>query len=240
MDNLFRSLKKGAAELQKAKRRHDRAAQSSSSPQNPSTPVVQHEELDVNLSIDAPPRSVEQFLELRDAHGSTPQGGAAIFLLALHTFAEDPTLGLPCLTIAVDATLLAEDKTGEGYKGKTLSPREYQRVTSLVSTSRETARGYWKGATPENSYTPDTPLSVAVYRQSMDAQKANQYTRATRGIEQQEQRLFIRSAGYKNQKNSGRPIGMAQNSAGIWKAKSVAGIVTSLMKETVTDDGDDL
>lgn len=67
MDKLFRKLKKGAAELQKAQRKIERATgPARSAPSRQSGPAMDHERLDVNLGISQLPADVEAFLKLRD------------------------------------------------------------------------------------------------------------------------------------------------------------------------------
>lgn len=158
----------------------------------------------------------------------------------MHLYGEARELGLQCLTIAVDAALLEEDSDGSGYKGKVLGRKERDRFEKVLAESPETERGYWKGAGSDNGYSPEMPLQVEIYRQLGDAESANQYTRATRGTAQPEQRLFVLSGGYRNEKNSGRPILLARNTSGVWKAKKYGGVVWPVMKELVVDDGDDL
>lgn len=251
MDSFFRKIKKGAAELQKAQRRIERASgparstplrRSGRDEKAASTggPAMDHERLDVNLGISQLPPDVEGFLKLRDQFSDTPAGAAAIFLLAMHMYGDESELGLRCLTIAVDTTLLEANSAGIGYKEKVLLQKERDRFAKVLKESPETARGYWKGAGPDNGYTPETPLQATLYRQLSDGETASQYTRATRGTAQPEQRLFVMSEGYQNVKESGRPILLARNTSGVWKAKGYAGVVWPVMKETVADDGDDL
>ncbi len=246
MDKSFQKLKKGAAELQKAQRTIERASGPSRQPGPAKTaapaggPAMDHERLDVNLGISQLPADVDEFLKLRDQFSGTPAGATAVFLVAVHLYGEERELGLRCLAIAVDATLLEADSAGIGYKNKVLKQKERDRFEKVLKESPETARGYWKGAGPDTGYSPEMPLQAAIYRQLSDAESANQYTRATRGTVQPEQRLFVMSGGYQNSKESGRPILLVQNPSGIWKAKRYAGVVWPVMKELVVDDGDDL
>lgn len=251
MDKFLRKLKKGATELKKAQREIERAtgpARSTSSrrpgsadsAEQSGSPAMDHERLDVNLGISQLPASVDEFLKLRDQFSGTPAGATAIFLLAMHIYGENRELGLQCLTIAADAQLLETDSAGVGYKDKVLVRKERDRFQKVLTESPQTARGYWKGSGPENAYSPETPFQAMIYRQLSDPETTNQYTRATKGTAQPEQRLFVLSEGYQNAKKSGRPIILACNTSGVWKAKKFGGVVWPVMKETVLDDGDDL
>ena len=55
-----------------------------------------------NVKIADQPGNVEDFVTLRNAVATTPEGGAAMFLLALKIYVYNPKLGEKCLVISVD------------------------------------------------------------------------------------------------------------------------------------------
>jgi len=110
-------------------------------------PSVQVEEL---------PRSVEEFVTLRDEIAGTPQGGAALMIAALLVYAEDSDLGQQCLAAAIDPQRLEEGL--KGYDGWQLRSRELSLIQSQIRHQPFIPRSYVRGATPENGYQlPDPP-----------------------------------------------------------------------------------
>jgi hypothetical protein len=60
------------------------------------------------------PKSVDDFLSMRDELGQTPNGGASCFLLALLVYANNNELGIKLLTMTMDRDILIQ---GNGYNG---------------------------------------------------------------------------------------------------------------------------
>jgi hypothetical protein len=65
--------------------------------------------------IDKMPQNIEEFVQLRDRIATTPQGGVAIFVIAMHLYTQDPKLGEACLTIAMDASRLKVGSSNRNY-----------------------------------------------------------------------------------------------------------------------------
>ena len=98
--------------------------------------------------IDRLPETIEEFVALRDQIGHTPQGGAAMMIVALLLYAEDNALGKQCLTVAVDRDRLMEGI--EGYRGWQLRRRDMQREYIYLTSQVHQVLG--RGRSPVGHY----------------------------------------------------------------------------------------
>ena len=64
------------------------------------------------VSLGTLPSTLEEFLALRDRVARTPEGGAAMFALALVCWARDTAVGEPFITVSIAAKLLDDDPAG--------------------------------------------------------------------------------------------------------------------------------
>ena len=92
---------------------------------------------------------MEVFTNLTESMLNLPEKVAALFVIALRIYAVDRDLGMQMLQV-----LRNEEK---------LSPDEIKNMLNTpLAGSRYIPLAYFKGATPENSYTPDTPYVITV------------------------------------------------------------------------------
>jgi hypothetical protein len=163
-----------------------------------------------DVQIEKLPATPEEFIALRDKIATTPQGGAAAFVVALLKYAEEPKSGEAFLTIAIDGKWLVNKSTG--YKGKTVGPRYLQALKMRIADKPYVARSYVQGTTPENGYAlPEFPLTIKVLEQAGDAAQ-NAKNAANGGLV----KVFVYSTGA----DSPRPMQVNKNDKGIWKAYS--------------------
>ncbi len=96
------------------------------------------------------PESQEAFQALLLEQIGTPQGAAAIFVVALNILLKDPVLGRSCLDMI--------------RLGDSMSDGEFNAAFMPIQTRYpEVARSYLRGATPENGYdVPQGPLTIYV------------------------------------------------------------------------------
>ncbi len=87
------------------------------------------------------PETEEQFLALLLEHIATPQGSAAMFILALNIFLNDQALGRACLDM-----VRLNEPISDGEMKAHLIP--------LAEQYPQVARSYIRGATKDNGYTP--------------------------------------------------------------------------------------
>jgi hypothetical protein len=155
-----------------------------------------------SVTIDQLPQSVETFLALQDEVARTPQGGAAMMVLALLLYADDVALGHSCLAVAVDEDRLSEG--AEGHAGWQLRGRQRQLIRTQIGGRPHTPRSYIKGASPENGYQmPPPPYELAF----SDNPYSGEIASGT-------YKVFVASSGAA----SPRPVMVRRDPAGIWKA----------------------
>jgi hypothetical protein len=153
------------------------------------------------------PETTESFIGLRDKLAGTPEGGVAVFVLALIKYAENEGLGEKFLTMATDAKWLTDDPAG--YKGKNLGVRYRQGLKMRIIGKPYVARSYVQGTSPENDYQFQTPFKIKFLEQESD-RALNEKRRSENGLV----KLFVYSTGT----DRPRPIQVNQNNRGIWKA----------------------
>ncbi len=175
------------------------------------------------VQIDALPKSVEEFVALRDQIAQTPEGGAAMMILALHAYTEDEELGRQCLTIAVDRDRLQEGP--DGYKGWQLRRSNMQRIKSQLQRQAYIPKSYIKGATPENGYQlPAPPHVFTIADNPYSGDPASGKCK-----------LFVVCSGA----DSPRPVALKRNNRGIWKASEWSSLIVG-MRAPAKEVDDDL
>ena len=111
------------------------------------------------VQFDRVPEEIEAFVALRNQVATTPQGGAAMMVVALLAYVEDEELGRQCLTVAVDRGRLSQG--AKGYKGWQLSNRDLQFLRGQLAGKEYLAHSYVEGTGPESGYClPDPPYSA--------------------------------------------------------------------------------
>ena len=132
------------------------------------------------------PTSAAELSALPEAALATPFQTAALTILALCHYADDPTAAIDMLNF---------------LKGPTpLSPYEQQFLRDRLAGKGHVPRSFFAGATVQNNYTPTLPLTVTV----MD----NPYSYAEAGYA----KLLIQSSGA----DQARPIQLRQKGQGQW------------------------
>jgi len=156
------------------------------------------------VTVPKVPATIEEFLALRDKLATSPDGGAAIYIVAANMYAQDPVLGLQAITIATDMKWLEADKSGKGFKGYIPWRAEQQRLKERYLGGREyVPRCFVQGTTPDNGYTfPAGALKIKLKEQVDSAVDATTF------------KLFIYCTGA----DSPRPITLKKNDKGLWKA----------------------
>ncbi|MCS6821962.1 MAG: hypothetical protein NZ551_08830 [Microscillaceae bacterium] len=184
------------------------------SAQNNNRPVV---------TIKSLPNSTDEFISLRNQIATTPEGGAAMFILALYLYTKKPTMGMECIISSVDMSVLSEAPEGKGYKGYDLGSSNKSLLTSQLDKGKHIPSSYFKGTSPQNGYKASTPFQVETS------------TNPSSGNESEGKiKLFVKSTGA----DSPRPIMMKQNDKGIWKASEWSSLLVGVRPPatTVKDD----
>jgi hypothetical protein len=177
----------------------------------------------VSVQIPSLPDSIEQFLDLRDRLATTPEGGAAMMVVALLAYAEAEELGEECLTCAVGSSRLVEGT--QGYKGRQLSNASLQRIRTQLLGRAYLPRSYLSGAGPENGYElGGPPYRVECLHNPHSGDAASGRFK-----------VFVVSSGA----DSPRPVTVAVNDTGIWKAIEWSSLLVGV-RPPVEDTHDEL
>ena len=173
------------------------------------------------VAIPSVPLSIEEFVELRDGIAETPEGGAAVFALAVYLYTLDRDLGMSAITVALDRSRLIEDQSG--YKGYKPASTIQMYLRDYTGPKPYIARSYFLGTSPENRYEiPSGPLSLRISKNSYSGQQNGQV------------KVFVECTGA----DSPRPVILAQNNRGLWKATNVNSLFVGIRKpiEEIDDD----
>jgi hypothetical protein len=174
------------------------------------------------IEVSRLPQDVEEFVALRDQIASTPQGGAAMLVIALLLYAEDEEVGRQCLTIAADRDRLQEGPGG--YRNWELRARDMRLIDSQIKAMPYLPRAYLLGTTPENGYQlPDPP-----YRFRFDSNPYGGDPSA--GVF----KAFLECSGA----SRSRPVMLRRNDKGLWKGCEWSSLIVGIREpvETVKDD----
>ena len=106
------------------------------------------------VTIDALPRTVDEFKTLRETIGREPQGAVALTVVGIAMYSEfGQETGEACLDLCNDylgLTGYMRSRLKEWYVSGTNDPRPYQ------------AAAFMKGASPANGYNPTKPFTMTM------------------------------------------------------------------------------
>lgn len=165
------------------------------------------------------PTTTEEFVALRNKVAVTPEGGCAIFVMAMIIYQNDIELGKKCFVIAVDRNELKE---GNVYKGFDLV--SWMSIKSGMENYPGIATSYVEGSKAEEGYAVSLPYVI-----KFGARNAYSGTDASGTV-----RTFVISSGA----DSPRPITMIRNNKGLWKASKFSSLFTGVKKGRVIVDDD--
>lgn len=164
------------------------------------------------------PKSIEEFVSMRNKIATTPEGGAAMFMLALKMYIDNPELAEKCFVAIVDRNLLRE---GNVYKGYKLLNGDMSLIKNQMNNDKLIPNSYIKGATPQNHYKVKLPYTYEF--------SSNKYSGS---IEAGDFKLFVACSGA----SSPRPIRMKKNNRGIWKTSNWSSVLVGIKKPPIDDD----
>jgi hypothetical protein len=169
------------------------------------------------------PKTVDEFLAMRDKTAKTPEGGAVMLLVSLMKFTESEELGMQFLTISLDRSNLEQ---GNVYRGFAPGGSIRMHLNRLKGASNNPMSymfyAYVKGGAPANQYNVALPYTVVLSR--------NRYS----GTEESGVvKVFIDCYGV-----SARPVTLRVDSNGNWKAHELSSMFLNVQPPIVevTDD----
>ncbi len=164
------------------------------------------------------PASVEEFVEMRNQIATSPEGGTAMFLLALKMYIDHPDLAEQCFVTIVDRNSLRE---GNVYKGYQLLNGDMDLIKRQMANNKLIPNSYIKGAQPENNYSVKLPYIYEFTSNRYSGDKAaGQF------------KVFAACSGA----SSPRPMNLKRNNRGIWKLTNWSSVLVGIAKPPVDDD----
>ena len=154
----------------------------------------------VDIALPAAVTTLQDFIAFRDATAQTPEGGAAVLVLAMLLYERDAKLGHDAMVIALDAGELRQD--ADGYQGFTLGNRAEDFVTRYLVPRPYLARSYLVGTSPETRYQAPATPTVRLGRN------------ASSEISAERIKVFVSCTGA----DTPRPVTLQRNNRGVWKA----------------------
>jgi len=177
-----------------------------------------------SVSLGSLPTTMDGFLKARDELSVTPEGGAAVLVVALNLYAAEHggALGRDALIVAVDRSRLVEDAAG--YRGWNLSVRDRQHLVRQIADRPWTPRSYIVGTAPASGYAlPEPPYAVGLSRNPhVDSTQTDRV------------KVFVASTGAA----SPRPVTLQCNNRGIWKAVEWSSLTVGVVPPASAVDDD--
>jgi hypothetical protein len=185
-----------------------------------SAPYLFGEEEWKNVRLEGIPENIEDFLAIRDAHAVSPEGGAAVFVLAMILYTENTDLGTDAFTIALDRSVLRTAQ--DGYKGYAPSSAFMEYPERYLAPRPYLAASYISGTDPSTGYKlPSPPYTVRVLFTPYSKLKENEY------------RVLVACSGA----DSPRPVILKRNNRGIWKVSNYSSLFVGIRApEAPVDD----
>lgn len=170
------------------------------------------------VKIKSIPDNIDDFLELRDQVSKSPEGAAALFVVAMLMYTKDKAIGNDAFTIASDLSLLKE--TNGGYKGFAPGGNMASMIKNYFAPKPYLAASYIAGTSPKNGY----KLSAAPYKVVLTR---NTYSTQSNG----DVKVFVACSGA----DSPRPVTLRKNNRGIWKVVNYSSLFVGVRKAPVDD-----
>ncbi len=155
------------------------------------------------ITIEKMPESIEEFTEMRDEISVTPEGGAAMFIVAMNKYIEDEELGVQFFTLILDMYHIRKTSSTPNVKGYAPNVM-FNEFLRRIKSKPYISASYISGTSPENKYElPEAPYKIEISR--------NPYSIVKEG---ERIKVFVECSGA----DSPRPITLQKNSNDIWKA----------------------
>ncbi len=169
-----------------------------------------------DIKIADQPSNIDEFVTLRNAVAVTPEGGAAMFLLALKIYVDNPKLGEKCLVIAVHKSLLKEGKVYKGYK---LANDDMDMIKRNMEYNKLIPNSYILGSKPENNYKAELPYEY-------------KFTVNLLGKSKEGTKVFVKSSG----SDSKRQLIVKKNNRNYWKVTTWSSVLANIKEPPEDDD----
>lgn len=162
------------------------------------------------MVIPALPETPGQFMEMRKIWARTPEGAAALTVLAFKLYMDNPDRGLACVVSMMDrnAGLLVPDVPG-AWEGLSPSPYLRGRLANL-GVQPFIADSYFLESRPETGYVlPSPPWTVRVMSDGKAREDAGKV------------KVFVQCSGA----SLPRPVELRRSAGGLWLADGISSLV---------------
>lgn len=175
-----------------------------------------------DVSIQNLPKDVEAYRTMRDQIATTPEGGAAMAVVALQMYSVNQAEGYKAIIAHTDRSRLYEGS--EGYKGFILGRSDLSLLQRQYDKLAYIMRSYFKGATPDNKY--DIGSGPYTFELRSGKYAGDPETGTTK--------VWVLCSGA----STPRPVTLVRNNRGIWKMKEWSSLIVGVVppKEVVDDD----
>ena len=159
------------------------------------------------------PTSLEEFKSLQSSVATTPEGGAALLVLAISLYGKNQELGTKAVTLSVLSKNRQKSTKPTAVDGMDLGNGD-KYLLGQLDKYKMLSNGYWKGAEPSNGYTASLPLTVETYTNPYSGEESSGKIK-----------LFVATRGA----SSFRPVTMEKDSDGLWRAKEMSSLFVGMM-----------
>jgi len=176
------------------------------------------------IAIPDLPKTLDDFIALRDGLAVTPEGGAVMMVLALAVYVVDPKarFGQDALVIAADRSRLTPKS--DGYKGWDLTVRDQRHIKRQMASKPWGSRSYFVGTSPEDGYRlPEPPYRFELSRNPYSGDESEGRAK-----------VFVATSGA----STPRPVTMQRNSRGLWKAREWSSLTVGVELPAAEMDDD--
>jgi len=170
------------------------------------------------ITADQLPTTIDAFVDFRNEVAKTPEGGAAVFALAILMYTKDQEVGKQALTVAIDKSHLSQGDTYKGYSPPSSINYHLKRLLQRPYI----ARTYVKGTDAKQGYKLPSKLKFESSR--------NPYSKQSNG----DIKVYIQCSGA----DSPRPITLRKNNRGLWKAVNYNSLFVGTVPPVVEEDDD--
>lgn len=184
-----------------------------------------------HVIVDRVPASVEEFRKFRDGIAVTPQGGIVAYLVAHLIMIGDYTLGMQCLILSLDKSLLVDSKMTArrwiSIEGWQLGSSETMKLGSSGFTKDKgyAAWSFVEGTNTATGYRlPQLPYRYVI--------RAHNYQDADPSVWKGHASTSCHDLGYV-------PLHVKKNDKGIWKVINSSSFYSGC-KDPVREEKDDL
>lgn len=165
------------------------------------------------VSFATEPSTIEEFKAIQATTATTPEGAAAMLVLAMSMYGKNPELGRKAVTLSVLSKNRQKSNKPTAVDGVDLGGSDSYLMGQL-DKYKMLPNGYWKGAEPANGYSPSLPLTVETFTNPYSGDETTGKIK-----------LFVATKGA----SSFRPVSVEKDADGLWRVKEMSSLFVGMM-----------